>query len=153
MRARLLFIVFFPLLISGCNNEEIQSEQEIEKEITELFNNLYQDYKVFDVDKFTSYYQDDVIRMGENGKYQVGKEIFKNNWIESSQKSDMVLLDYSQPTVLVGQDQVVTFNTYDELFIDKQTRDTTRVNGTWIGIWKKQDDGSWKLRMTTWHQE
>ena len=145
----LLFLLF--MLLISCKNNEVQSDKMIETEIIKLFNNLYEDYKVFDVDKFTSYYQDDVIRMGTDGTYEIGKEVFKQGWIETAEKFEMVLLDYSQPTVLVGQDQVVTFNTYDELFINKETRDTTKVNGTWIGIWKKQEDGSWKLRMTTWH--
>jgi len=89
--------------------------------------------------------------MGTDGTYEIGKDVFKQGWIESAEKFDMVLLNYSQPTVLVGQDQVVTFNTFDELFINKETRDTTEVHGTWLGVWKKQEDGSWKLRMTTWH--
>ena len=150
MKKITLFLILAVLII-GCNESEVQSDKEIESEITKLYNNLYEDYRAFDVDKFTNYYQDDVIRMGTDGTYETGKDIFKKGWIESAEKFDMVLLDYSKPTVLVGQDQVVTFNTYDELFINKETRDTTEVHGTWIGIWKKQEDGSWKLRMTTWH--
>lgn len=141
----------FIFLFACQHREKPQSLDEIESEITETFNNLYRDYKKFDVEAFTSYYQDDVIRMGKDGKYEVGKDVFRKGWYESAEKYDMVLLDYSQPEILASQDQVVTFNTYDELFIKKDTRDTTRIHGTWIGIWKKQADGSWKLRMTTWH--
>ena len=150
MRTRYL-ILLTSFLTLGCQQQKVQSEEEIKAEITALFNGLYEDYEAFDVDKFTGYYQDDVIRMGTDGTYEIGKDIFKQGWLESAENYDMVLLDYSQPTVLSSQDQVVTFNTYHELFIEKATQDTTEVHGTWIGVWKKQEDGSWKLRMTTWH--
>ena len=127
------------------------SKEEVEKEVTETFNKLYEEYSKFDLEGFTQYYQDDVIRMGKDGTVQRGKDIFKRGWRETAEKYDMVLLDYSQPEVLVAEDQVVTYNTYHELFISKETRDTTVINGTWIGIWKRQEDNSWKLRMTTWH--
>ncbi len=146
---KILCILF---LIVGCaTKEEKKSANEIEAEINEVFNEFYEDYKRFDVEKFTSFYQDDVIRMGKDGEYQVGKKVFKESWYDNIKKYDLVLLDYSQPTILPSNDQTVTFNTYHELFIDKKTRDTTEIRGTWIGIWKKQEDGSWKLSMTTWH--
>ena len=149
-----IIIKFLTLLIFiSCSEDKQQSSEEIKTEVINTLNKLYEGYSDSDLEEFTRYYQNDVIRMGTDGEYQKGKDVFIENWTKTYEKYEVVVLDYSQPEVLVGQDQVVTFNNYDEMFIEKKTRDTTRIQGTWIGVWKKQEDDSWKLRMTTWHQE
>ena len=44
--------------------------------------------------------------MGTAGEYQVGKDIFIDNWNDTYDKNDVKLLEYTQPTVLVGENQV-----------------------------------------------
>ena len=149
---KIVYIITILFFLS-CSEDKKQSKEEIKAEVVTTLNKLYEGYIDSDLEEFTRFYQDDVIRMGTDGEYQIGKEVFIENWTKTYKKYDVIVLDYSQPEVLVGQDQVVTYNTYDEMFIEKKTRDTTRINGTWIGVWKKQEDDSWKLRMTTWHQE
>ena len=144
-------IIGITALFAGCAVESSPTEAEIEQEIIKTFNELYEAYAGMDVDKFSAFYKEDVIRMGTSGSHRIGRESFVEHWKNSFANTEMVLLDYSQPTILVGKDQTVTFNTYEELFIDRETRDTTFADGTWIGIWQKQEDESWKLRMTTWH--
>lgn len=122
-----------------------------EAEILEAWSGLYETYTDGTLEDMLNYYQDDVIRMGKGGNTQIGKDLFREGWERTYEQYEVEILNYSQPEILMGHDQVVTYNTYDEIFIEKETADTTRANGTWIGIWKLQDDGSWKLRMTTWH--
>ena len=142
------------ILVSfACKSEPKKpSEEDIKKEITTAFNNLYKDYSNADVEKFSEYYLDDVVRMGSDGTTQVGKAKFVEGWKESYKKYKVVILDYSEPTIFPGEDQSMTYNTYHELFIDRETQDTTEVRGTWVALWQKQKDNTWKLRMTTWHQ-
>lgn len=138
------------VFVIACNTPEPQ-QLSAEADILEAWNGLYETYTDGTLDEMLTYYQDDVIRMGQGGTTQIGKELFREGWERTYERYDVEILDYSQPEILMGQDQVVTYNTYDEIFISKETSDTTRANGTWIGIWKLQDDGFWKLRMTTWH--
>ncbi|MDX1629879.1 MAG: hypothetical protein R3345_14325, partial [Fulvivirga sp.] len=82
------------------------SEQEIKAQVVETFNELYKHYEARDLEKFTAFYEDSVIRMGTAGEYQVGKDIFIDNWNDTYDKNDVKLLEYTQPTVLVGENQV-----------------------------------------------
>lgn len=144
-----LFLLIL-LLFFACETKQEATEEQTVESVTKAWKELYQHYENSDL-HFIDFYQDDVIRMGTDGMYKVGKEVFRKGWEEYYQKNHVEVLDYSQPTVLPSKEQTVTFNTYKEIFISKETLDTTFVEGTWIAVWKKQDDGSWKIRMSTWH--
>lgn len=99
-----LLFLWITIVLLGCSYEkELQSTSEIENEITKTFDNLYEDYKKFDVESFTSYYQDDVIRMGKDGNYQVGKEIFKKGWYESAEKHERYYSTIASLQYLLGR--------------------------------------------------
>ena len=146
----LALVLALALTLTSCRSEIDSKEQNSVTEVKKAWEALYEHYSNSDM-RFIDYYQDDVLRMGTDGEYKVGKAVFKKGWENHYKENYVKLLDYSQPTILESEDQSVTFNTYEELFINKQTQDTTHVEGTWIAIWKKQDDGSWKIRMSTWH--
>lgn len=147
-----LFILSLVLIV-GC---ELSTNKNLEAEkaaVLEAWTGLYEAYSAGNLEEMLTYYEDDVIRMGTSGTIQKGKEKFRKGWQENYRKNEVEILDYSNPTILMASDHVTTYNTYDEIFISKNTNDTTSVTGTWIAIWKKQEDGSWKARMTTWHLE
>ena len=131
-------------------NQNLENEKQA---VMEAWTGLYNEYSDGDLDEMLTYYEDDVIRMGASGTVQQGKEKFRENWEQTYRENEVKILDYSQPIILMASDHVVTYNTYDEIFVSKQTSDTTRITGTWIAVWKKQEDGTWKARMTTWHLE
>ena len=145
-----LLALVVALILIGCENQ-LESEQlDSKAEVKKAWEELYENYGNEDM-RFTDYYQDDVLRMGTTGEYKTGKKVFKESWQQYYDENEVKLLDYSEPTILECVHQSVTFKTYDEIFIDKETRDITKVSGTWIAVWKKQDNGSWKIRMSTWH--
>lgn len=146
----MLLILTIAMVLLGCENQPKIEPSDSKVEVKKAWEALYEHYANGDL-RFTDYYQDDVIRMGTTGEYRTGKKVFKEGWQKYYEENEVKLLDYSQPTILESQDQSVTFNTYKEIFIDKETRDTTYVEGTWIAVWKRQDDKSWKIRMSTWH--
>lgn len=150
MKNTLLMALLF--ITISCNQNNAVNEEKIKTEVGKAWKGLYNDYENANI-SFTDYYQEDVIRMGTDGGYEVGKEIFKKGWVDHYKDNEVQLLAYSQPTILPSRDQAVTFNTYDEIFINKQTQDTTFVKGTWVAIWKRQQNGSWKICMSTWHNE
>lgn len=138
------------LAVMSCNEKQIIKEENIEENVRTAWKGLYKNYENLDL-SFIDYYQDDVIRMNADGEYKIGKDLFKEAWGDNLSKYHVEVLDYSEPTILPSKEQAVTYNTYKEIFVNKQTLDTTLIEGTWIGVWKKQDDGSWKVRMSTWH--
>ena len=148
MKYTLVFLVL--LFISGCDEKKSSNEKDIKESVKTAWKELYENYESSNL-KFIDYYQDDVIRMNTDGECQVGKDIFEESWKEYYEKNYIKVLDYGEPTILHSKEQTVTFNTYKEIFVDKETLDTTLVEGTWIAVWKKQADGNWKIRMTTWH--
>lgn len=150
MTNKLILIIALALISFGCENQPKAEQADSKAEVKKAWEELYEYYGAGDM-RFTDYYQDDVLRMGTNGEYKTGKKVFKEGWQKYYEENEVKLLDYSEPTILESDDQSVTFNTYKEIFIDKESRDTTYVEGTWIAVWKKQEDKSWKIRMTTWH--
>ena len=145
-----VLLILLAFIALSCNQEEPLTEEEIKDEVKTAWKGLYSDYENGDLN-FINYYVDDVIRMDTDGSYKVGKDVFKKSWEEYYEENEVEILDYSEPTILPSQDQAVTFNTYEEIFVNKESNDTTLVEGTWIAIWKRQADESWKVRMSTWH--
>lgn len=138
---RNILILTIVTIIFSCSQKKELSEDQIKSEVKEAWSGLYQNYANSDM-RFIDYYEDEVIRMGTDGEYKVGKQVFKESWEQYYNNNDVNVLDYSDRTILQSEDQTVTFNTYKELFIDKKTRDTTLVEGTWIAVWRKQKDGT-----------
>jgi len=144
--------VFAVLILAGCcSSGEEPSEAEIEREVMATFEALWDAFARNDVEDFASFYHEDVIRMGTDGNYVKGREKFKQGCYEVYEEYRTELAEFSRPTVLVGKDQTVTFNTYEEWYIKLDAPDTSVTKATWIAVWKKQPDGSWKIVMTTWH--
>ena len=74
-------------------------------------------------------------------------------WEDIYNRYDVILQDHGKPTVFADGNQALGFSTYDEIFINKATNDTFREMGTWIALWKKQIDNSWKIEFETSHQK
>lgn len=144
---------FIPLFLIGCDVDTNNNSEAEKQAVLEAWTGLYDEYSSGNLEKMLAYYEDDVIRVGTNGTIQQGNEEFRKNWERTYRENEVEILHYSQPTILMAADNVTTYNTYDEIFVSKESNDTTRVKGTWIAVWKKQQDGTWKARMTTWHLE
>lgn len=153
MKKVILSFIAAGLMSTACQPQRPAppSEETIEAAVQAAWADLYQHYEQGDLAGFAKHYEDSVIRMGTGGSTQVGKEVFVNSWEETYAHYRTVVEDYSQPTILAGPEQSLTYNTYRELFIHREKGDTNVVAGTWVGLWRKQADGSWKLRMSTWH--
>ena len=65
----------------------------------------------------------------------------------------MVLKERGKPIVEVDGDQAFHYNTFDEIFINKTTQDTFDNIGTWVVIWKRQKDKSWKIEFETYQSQ
>lgn len=147
----LILILSASILLSSClKTEQSQSnEEEVIADFLIRFNQFYETYARADID-FIDYYTHDVVTIDTNGKITKGSEVYRDAWTENFRNYEIDLLEYTKPGIVFSQDQIVTYNDYDELFIHKETRDTTRVQGTWIGVWQKIDN-QWMVKMNTFH--
>lgn len=149
---RLLSIGVLLIMLTACQQTTEFSEEDIRKEIGNVFDDFYEKYESEDF-AFTDYYDEDVIRLAPSGKYTEGVEEFKKNWKRTIEEDSFELLSFGEPRFVISREQVVSFNTFDEIFVESETEDTTRYTGTWIAVWQKQQEGDWKIQMTTWHSE
>ena len=145
-----LFLLCIALI--SCSRDQQYNSASDKKEVIAAVEDFYSKYENEDI-AFVDYYRDDVIRMGTDGNVSVGNESFRKKWEERIENDTFELISYSKPKILYGKEQSVSYNTFDEIFIDPETQDTTRATGTWIGIWQKQSSGEWKIRMSTWHSK
>lgn len=150
MKPTVIIILITMSLISCAGIEKEQmSKEDVIAEFKEDFNNFYEIYANADP-AFIDYYTDDVITMNTNGEITVGNETYREIWVENFKNYEIDLLEYTDPGIVYSEDQIVSYNDYDELFISKETGDTRRVQGTWIGVWQKQGD-KWMVKMNTFH--
>ena len=146
-----LFSITSLFLISTLFVHSQETELDARQAVYDAWKGLYEAYEVQDLDKMLTYYEDDVIRMFTNGVPVEGKETFRETWTEMMENNVVIMNDYSEPTILMAEDHVVTYNTYDETFTSRDTGESRKVIGTWMAVWKKQPNGTWKTRLTTWH--
>ncbi len=145
-----IFIIFSFLLLS-CQSDSVdsRSQEQVLEEFTTQFNQFYETYSNADP-SFLDMYADDVISIDTNGDRMRGSEPYRDAIIQMFDTYEIDLLDYTQPELVYSDGQIVSFNDYEELFITKSTGDTTRVEGTWIGVWQ-HDGEKWVVKMNTFH--
>ncbi|MCM8568571.1 nuclear transport factor 2 family protein [Gramella jeungdoensis] len=148
--ATLVFLSLF--FIIGCseNKKEQKSETEIKKEVLAAFNSMYDTYAK-GTDEYFQYYEEDFIRVVPSGKITSGIEKPKKEWNEYLKGHSLYIESYSEPELVISEDQVITIGDFVEYFIDKETNDSTYNRGVYIAAWEEQEDGSWKISMDTWH--
>jgi len=144
--------LFIPIiLLTNCQSTVQNSNEEIEAIILQEIDGLYEVYTKSDL-KWVNYYQDEFTAISNNGTSQLrNAKDLRVQWKNIYEKYEVVLRDHGPPTLLVSQDQVVHYNTFDEILIEKETADTTVSIGTWIVVWKKQENNTWKINLETYH--
>lgn len=144
-------ILIFLIFLGSCENSGSSSptEQEILADFTEQFYEFYETYKNGDI-SFVDYYAEDVLSMNNKGEVEKGSASYRQIWAENLEKLKIDKLDYTAPEIIFSKDMILTYNDYDERFIDLENGDSTEVRGTWIAVWKKFDT-EWKVVMNTFH--
>ncbi|WP_138429823.1 hypothetical protein [Fodinibius saliphilus] len=128
-----LVVLCITLFFISCTPVQQPSSETIKKEITQVIGDFYTKYKNEDI-AFVDYYRNDVIRIGTDGKPVMGNKSFREKWEQRIQDDNFDLLSYGKPEVIVGKEQVVSYNTFDEIFINPESKDTSRATGTWIAV-------------------
>jgi ketosteroid isomerase-like protein len=147
---RLKFLTTFAvfIMILGCTQKTTDSTNTLNKE--EISNEILQNWDGFisafdggDIDKAMSYLTDDYINMPSYNvtqDFQETKDMFQNMVDNSTVESQ-----YKQTEIFVHPDMAYQFGLIHMVLISKSTGDTVINNNRSISVWKKMDDGSWKL--------
>lgn len=149
--SRLLGLVLSISMVIGCQennqlNEQTKvSDAELETEIKMQIDSFYKVYLRYNTDwidffedEFTNVFIDTPIR-------KTSKDSTKALWTRIYKKYDVQLLERGSPSFILSDDMVISHNSFNEIFINKQTNDTIKSPGTYIVAWRKQLDGSWKI--------
>lgn len=143
------------LLAMGCKNEPTTvtapktSETELVAEITKEVDSLYAVYERFDYD-WMEFYDDHFTSIYPGTPIQhMTKEALKEQWKEMYEVFDVQLLDRGRPTIIPSEDMAISYNSFHEIFINRETQDTIQNKGTYIVNWKRQADDSWKIVFET----
>ena len=147
-----IFLILILFFVSGCSEKEKEktSEKDIENEVLNAYNSMYNSYAE-GTDEFLNYYEPDFVRVESSGDRKKGVEEPKREWNNFLKTHSLYLKDFGEPEMILSDKQVVTIGDFTEYFIDKKTKDSTYNRGVYIAAWRKQNDGSWKISMDTWH--
>ena len=146
---RLLIILGTTILVSCQQPNNSPSQEEVSTEFKEQFNQFYETYADADI-TFVDAFTEDAISMDTNGDLMTGRDAYRDAMVQMFETYDIDLLNYTEPGIVYSPEQIVSYNDYEELFIHKETGDTTHVYGTWLGIWQKENN-DWKVKMSTFH--
>ncbi|QGY44757.1 hypothetical protein GM418_14095 [Maribellus comscasis] len=149
-----IMVVLFCILI-GCENDiktEVvtkTSDSDLTALIIKQVDSLYSVYERFDydwiefyADNYTAIYPDSPIR-------HLTKDSLKAQWKQIYAKYEVKLIHRGRPTIIPSEDMAVSYNTFNEIFINKENSDTIKNVGTYIINWKRQSDDSWKIVFET----
>jgi len=97
-----------------------------------------------DVDRMLSFYDKDVTFIGGAGALTTGKEELRKLWNRFFTRPGYELTwRAAKVEVSAGGDLAYSFGSWEETVVrDGQPRKT---KGTYLAVWKKQADGSWKV--------
>jgi ketosteroid isomerase-like protein len=137
------------LTLVGCNQgttdpAETLDKEAIARQLEENWNEFMVAFMQGDIDRAMSFLTEDYINMPAakwTQDYEGSKELFlgmmDNNYIPTN--------TYTQGEVFVHPDMAYEFGEIYMVLVSKTSGDTIINNPRTLTVWKKMDDGSWKL--------
>ncbi|MCB0661835.1 MAG: hypothetical protein KDC24_03770 [Saprospiraceae bacterium] len=150
-----ILILAFLFILHSCKEEHSvndnakTSDAEMIEIITKEVDSLYKVYERFDYG-WMEFFAENYAAIYPDSKVQhMTRDSLISQWKRIYSKYEVQLLDRGRPTIIPSEDMAISYNTFHEIFINKETRDTSDNTGTYIVTWKKQADGSWKIVFET----
>lgn len=148
-------VILMSSFLIGCEHNQNTvpqtktSNAELKTIITAQVDSLYSVYEKFDYD-WIEFYADNYTAIYPDSPIQhLTKDSLKAQWEDIYAKYDVKLIHRGRPTIIPSEDMAISYNTFNEIFINKESLDTIKNVGTYIISWKKQPDDSWKIVFET----
>lgn len=155
LKIKLCLMMITTGFLIGCENGKKKdlatktSDSELTRLITKQVDSLYAVYERFDYD-WIEFYADNYTAIYPDSKIQhLTKDSLKAQWQRIYSKYNVQLIDRGRPTIIPSEDMAISYNTFNEIFINKESSDTIKNIGTYIVNWKRQKDNSWKIVFET----
>lgn len=156
---RIFIVLLLPfLLVVACKEpEKVEtqvaktSETELKEIITKQVDSLYSEYEKFGFE-WIDFYEDEFTAIyPERAVKTVTKDSLIAQWEGIYKSYDVKLISRGKPKVIAANDMAISYNSFNEIFINKETQDTIKSVGTYIVSWRKQPNGTWKIAFETLH--
>ncbi len=106
-----------------------------------------------DIDRGLSCYSDDASVFHSNAPIATGKEAIRALWSQVFETPGYAASwDISKLEVSRAGDIAYGHGTYESMVNDAAGNPVTE-RGKWVGVWKKQADGQWKLVIDIWNSD
>lgn len=157
MKKLLISSLMLVVLFFSCQEKKNQEptkttpEPVLQALIKKHVDSLYTVYSRFDYD-WIDFYEDPYTFIYPNSPVTINRtDSLRHHWKGLYEKYDVQLLERGEPTILTSEDMAISYNSFNEIFINKQTKDTTKNVGTYIVAWRRQPNNSWKIAFETLH--
>jgi len=151
----ILWIVLLIFFVQSCQSQDKTSladkgNSNTYAEVKQAITQANDYYRHGDI-KWVDYYNDTYTEITPDGR-SVTKyaDSLRNQWTKMNKKYKVVVRKPGEPTIIASGTQALHYNTASEMFINKATNDTMDNTGTWIALWQKQNDNSWKIVLETY---
>ncbi|SIS53996.1 protein of unknown function [Zobellia uliginosa] len=155
LQLQCLLLILVSCFIMGCKNDKKTepltktSDAELTALITKQVDSLYAVYERFGYD-WIEFYADNYVAIYPDSPIQnLTKDSLIAQWEQIYAKYDVQLVHRGRPTIIPSEDMAISYNTFNEIFINKESLDTIKNTGTYIVNWKRQPDDSWKIVFET----
>ena len=150
-RSGILLAALFVLAASGCA-PKVDLEAEAAA-IRSADADCLKAWAAKDVDRGLSCYSDDASVFPSNAPIATGKEAIRALWSQLFETPGFALSwDISELEVSRAGDLAYGHGTYESVVNDAAGNPVTE-RGKWVGVWKKQADGQWKLVADIWNSD
>jgi len=120
----------------------------VQADVAEI-NSLYEKYLLAantdDLDLFISLWDENAIRLEPDQPPIYGKEQIRAFFEMSFGQFRGEIEIYGDTEIKVGEEWAYAFGTYKLNLVPKTGGAITHIDGKWMDILKRQDDGSWKI--------
>jgi ketosteroid isomerase-like protein len=148
-KIKILTLTLVGLLAFSCTHHETTetntvNKEEVAAELSSTWAAFTDAWEKGDVEACLSYMDEDYINMPSleattdfTATGEMFTAVFENNIIESAQVRPIELY--------VHDDMAFEFTYMDQVWINKSTEDTSQFTNRCLSVWKKMEDGNWKL--------
>ena len=137
--------LLFSLSLTACKDKAPDTAAD-EMAVRDSEAAALKDWQAKDADKITSHYAPDAVLMITNVPAAKGSDAVKSI-VSTTLKDPHMSLTYS-PTVVVlskSDDMAYVQGVYTMTFTEPRTGSTLMEKGKYLTVYRKQDDGSWKI--------
>lgn len=137
---------------AGSDTDNKTGSVPIEDEVRKAVETAYDLYTKSDL-RWVDFYNDTYLVAADDGTILTQyADSLRAQWEQIYKNYNVIVLEHGKPTIMASGDQALHYNTAHELFINKATKDTTDNAGTWIALWQKQHNDTWKIVFETYQR-